>query len=47
MIKVQFLKSFAGRKKGDIMELDSLIASDLIRDKIVKKHTAKDKTKNK
>lgn len=36
MIKVEFLQDFGARKKKDIVEIDPMIASDLIKRKIVK-----------
>jgi hypothetical protein len=36
-IKIQFSEDFATHKKGDVLVLDSLLASDLIRfDKVAK-----------
>ena len=40
-MKVVFLKDYATKKKGDVMELDSLIASGLIKRKVAKKHKTK------
>lgn len=36
MIEVVFLKDFATRKKGDVVKMDSQIASGLIKRKVVK-----------
>ena len=36
MIEVVFLKDFATRKKGDVVKMDSLIASGLVKRKVVK-----------
>jgi hypothetical protein len=36
MVKVEFLKDFGARKKKDIIDIDSMIASDLIKRKVVK-----------
>lgn len=37
MVKVVFIKDFATKKKGDTMELGSMVASDLIHKKKVAK----------
>ena len=46
MVTVEFLKEFATKKKGDTMDVDSMLARDLINKKVAKKRlrkTVKDK----
>ena len=38
MVKVQFTKDFATRKKDEIVELTSLLANSLFRKKVAKKY---------
>ena len=45
MKKIQFIKDFATKKKGDIWECDSQLASRLIRDKKVAKAYIKGRPK--
>lgn len=42
---VQFLKDFATKKKGDVYECDSQIASHLVNDSKVAKYVIKDEKK--
>lgn len=37
MVKIEFTKDYATKKKGDSMEVDSMLASDLIRNRKVAK----------
>lgn len=41
MIKVVFLKDFATRKAKEVVEMDSMIASDLVKRKIAKVYKPK------
>ena len=41
MVKIEFIKSFANHKKGDVIEIDSMIASSLKHRKIAKMYKAK------
>jgi len=44
MVKVEFTEDFAGKKKGDVWECDSLLASQLVRiDKVAKYYEPKTK----
>lgn len=44
MVKVEFITDFAGKKKGDVWECDSQLASQLVRiDKVAKYHEPKTK----
>jgi hypothetical protein len=44
MVKVEFIEDFAGKKKGDVWECDSLLASQLVRiDKVAKYYEPKTK----
>lgn len=45
MRKVEFVKDFATKKKGDVWECDSQLASRLVRDEKVAKFYKKDKKK--
>ena len=47
MITVEFTVEFAGKKKGDLFECDSMLASQLVNiDKVAKYYVAKtEKTK--
>lgn len=47
MIEIVFLKDFATRKKGDVIKMDSLIASDLIKRKVAKVKSKRGKKENK
>lgn len=48
MIKIKFIKDFATKKKGDVMEVDSMLASQLIRnDKVAKKYIERVKKEEK
>ena len=38
MVKVQFTKDFATRKKDEVIELTSLLANSLFRKKVAKKY---------
>jgi len=42
MVTIIFIKDFAGRKKGDIWECDSMLANRLINDKVAKKYVKKE-----
>jgi len=37
MVKIQFIKDFATKKKDDMMECDGVLASILIKKKVAKK----------
>jgi len=37
MIKIEFIKDFATRKKGEAVEVDGMLASQLIARKVAKK----------
>ena len=43
MLKIQFNKDFAGRKKGEVMEVDSMTATNLEKRKIARKVKEKKK----
>jgi hypothetical protein len=46
MVKVEFTTDFAEKKKGDTMELDSMLASQLIHvDKVAKPYKEKKSSK--
>jgi hypothetical protein len=36
MVTIEFTKKFATKKKGDKMEVDSMLASQLIKEKVAK-----------
>jgi hypothetical protein len=44
-VLIEFTKDFANKKKGDTMELDSMVASTLIRENKAKKRVRKPSTK--
>lgn len=41
MVLIEFLKDFATKKKGDTLEIDSMVARDLIDKKVAKKRERK------
>jgi hypothetical protein len=43
MVTIEFLKDYATKKKGDTMQIDSMVASDLIKKKVVKVRLRKTK----
>jgi hypothetical protein len=45
MVKVEFTSDFATKKKGDVWECDSLLASQLVQVEKVAKYTTEDKPK--
>ena len=45
MTKIEFTKSYATKKKGDVIECDGMIASTLVRDKKVAKYFKEKETK--
>ena len=45
MVKIEFIKDFATKKKGDQWECDSLLACDLINKKVAKKISKKGRPK--
>lgn len=47
MIKIKFLKDFATKSKGDVIEIDGMIAVNLINRKIAEKFTKESKPKKK
>lgn len=47
MVEIEFTKDFANKKKGDVITVDTMIASSLIKRKVAKKPTKKAKTKSK
>jgi len=42
-IKIQFLKNFAGKKKGDSMVVDTMLFANLRAQKVAKKYKRKSK----
>lgn len=48
MVKIEFTKDYATKKKGESMEVDGMLASDLIRvRKVAKYYKEKEKSKAK
>lgn len=45
MVEIEFIEDFATKKKGDIWECDSLLASHLVNIDKVAKYTKKSKVK--
>ena len=44
MVKVEFIKDFATKKKGDKGEYDGMLAASLVEKKVAKKVLVKNKT---
>ncbi len=47
MVKVEFIKNFANKKKGDVVEFEGMLAAQLISEKAAKKVTKKAAKKDK